>query len=59
MNHYTTAGIIRIYHECDNGIECSVPMITIRQHEAYQVMTKGDSEGGVILSHPHTHDGFL
>ena len=48
-----------IHHECEGGIEKSVPRITDWHHEACRVMTKGDREGQVFLSHPHTNDGFF
>ena len=34
-------------------------MITNWHHEACQVMTNGDPEGQIILSHPNTINGFL
>ena len=36
-----------IYHECEDGIEISILMITIMHHEACQVMTNLDHEGGI------------
>ena len=37
---------IRIYHECEGGIEKSVLKITVWHHEAFPVVTlNGDSEG--------------
>ena len=39
-----TANIIRIYHECEGGIENSIPGITVWHHEACRVMTHGDHE---------------
>ena len=50
---------IRIHHECEGGIEKFVPRITDWHHEACQVMTNGDCEGSIFLSHPHTNDGFF
>ena len=50
---------IRIHHECDGGIEKSGPTITDWHHEACQVMTNGDREGQIFLSHPHTDNGFF
>ena len=41
---------IRIHHECDGGIEKSIPRITDWHHEACRVMTNGDHEGGFF--HP-------
>ena len=43
--------IIRILHEYEGGIEKSVPMITDWRHKACQVMTIGDHEGQIFLSH--------
>ena len=43
--------IIGINHECE--IEKSVPRITVRHHEACQLMTKGYQGGQIFLSHPH------
>ena len=50
---------IRIYHECEDEIEKSVPRITNWLHEAYRVMTNGDREGMIFLSYPHTNNGFF
>ena len=36
---------IRIYHECEDGIEKSVSRLTDLHHEACRVMTNGDPEG--------------
>ena len=49
-------GIIRIYHECEDGIEKSVPRITDWHHESCRVMTIGDHEGQIFLSYPHTYN---
>ena len=43
---------IRIYHEC----EIENPS---RGHEACRVMTNGDREEQIFLSHPHTNNGFF
>ena len=51
--------IIKIHHECEGGIEKSVPRITVWHHEACRVMTNGDHEGRIFLSHPHTNNGFV
>ena len=40
------------------GIEKSIPRITDWHHKAYRVMTNGDREGQIFLSHPHTNNGF-
>ena len=50
---------IRIHHECEGGIEKFVPRITDWHHEACRVMTIGDREGVVFLSHPHTNNGLF
>ena len=42
--------IKRIYDECEDGIEKSIPTITIWHHEACRVMTNGDHEGWIFLS---------
>ena len=58
--YYITAGCkIRIYDECEVGIEKSVPRIIDWQHEACRVMTNGDPEGRIVLSHPHTNNVFF
>ena len=51
--------IIRIYNECDVGIEQFVLRITEWHHEACRVMTNGDREGRIFLSHPHTNNGLF
>ena len=50
---------IRIHHECEGGIEKSVPKITDWHHEACRVMKNGDREGRIFLSHPHMNNGFF
>ena len=50
---------IRIYHECEGRIEQSVPRIAVWHHEACRVMTNGDPEGRILLSYPHTNNGFV
>ena len=50
---------IRIYHECEGGIEKPVPRITNWHHEACTVMTIGDREERIFLSHPHKNNGFF
>ena len=50
---------IRNYHECKGGIEKSVPRFTDYHHSTCRVMTIGDSEGTIFLSHPHTNNGFF
>ena len=51
--------IIRIHYKCQGGIEKNVPRITDGHHEACRVMTSGDHEGRIFLSHPHTNNGFV
>ena len=51
--------IIRIHHECQGGIEKSVPRITKWHHEACRVMINCDHEGQIFLSHTHTNNGFF
>ena len=51
--HPLRKNIIRIYHEFEGGIEKSVPRITDWHHEVCRMMTNGDSEGWIFLSHPH------
>ena len=51
--------IIRIHHECEDGIEKSVPRITNWHHKACRVMTNGFLLGQIFLSHPHTNNGFF
>ena len=48
---------IRIYHECEGGIEKFFPMVTVWHHQACLVMTNGDPEWRIFLSNPHTNDG--
>ena len=50
--------IIRIYDECEDGMEKSILTITIWHHEACQVMTNGDHEGWIFLS-PYMINRFL
>ena len=57
--HDTCKKHIRILHECEGGIEKSVTRITDWHHEACRVMTKGDHEGRIFLSHPQMNNGFF
>ena len=50
---------IRIYHECEGGIEKIVPRVTDWHQVACRVMTNIDLEGRIFLSHPHTNNGFF
>ena len=54
LSHGAMVGIIRIYHECEGRIEKSVLRIIDWHYEACQMMTIGDQEGQVFLSHHHT-----
>ena len=47
------------YHECEGGIENPIPRITFCYHEARRVMTNGDREGWIFLSHLHMHNEFF
>ena len=53
---YSSDKSIRIYHECEGGIEKPVPKITDWHQEACRVMTNGDLEGQNFLFHPHTNN---
>ena len=44
------AKLYKNYHECEGGIEKSVPRITDWHHEACRMMTNGDHEGRIFLS---------
>ena len=50
---------MRIHHECEGGIEKSVPRITVWHQKACRVMTNSDREGWIFLSHPHTNYGLF
>ena len=50
---------IRIHHECEGGIEKSVLRTTDWHHDACPVMTNGDHDGRIFLSHPHSNKGFF
>ena len=39
-----------------NGIEKSVPRVSVWHHEANLVMTNGDPEGQIFLFHPNTRE---
>ena len=47
---------IRIYHECEGGMEKSVLRITDWHHEACRVMKNCDPERWIFLSHPHMNN---
>ena len=48
--------IIRIYRECEGGIEKSVSRITDWHHKACGAMANGNREGRIFLSHAHTNN---
>ena len=50
---------IKIHYECEGGIEKFVSTITDCHHEACRVMTNGDREGRIFLSHPNTKNGLF
>ena len=54
-----TGETIRIYHECEDGIEKFVPRITDWHLVACQVVTNGDPEGQIFLFHLHTNNVFF
>ena len=39
---------VRIHHECEGGIETSIPKITNWHHKAYRVMTNNDHEDWIF-----------
>ena len=49
---------IRINHEGEDGIEKSVPRITIWHHIAYQVMTISDHKGQIYDPIITSNNGF-
>ena len=51
--------IIRIYLECEYGIEKSVPRINDWHHKACRVMTIDDHEGQIFLSYSQTNYGLF
>ena len=53
------AETIRIYQECEGGIEKSIQRITFRHHEACRVMTNRDLEGQIFRYHPHMNNGLF
>ena len=48
-----------IHHECDGGIEKTVPRNTDCHQEACPVMTNGDHGGRIFLSHPYSNNEFF
>ena len=59
LQYAKNLGGLRIHHKCEGGIEKSVLRITDWHHEACQVMTNGDRQGRIFLSHPHMNNGFF
>ena len=51
-------GDLRIHHECEVGIDKSVPRITNWNHEACQVMANGDAEVQQF-SIPFSHNKWI
>ena len=49
----------RIYHECEGGIDKSVPSITVWSYEVCTVMTTDNPEVRIFLSHTHTNSRFF
>ena len=49
---------IRIHHESEGGIEKIRTEDDRLESWACRVMTNGDREGRIFLSHPHTNNGF-
>ena len=52
-------GNIRNHHECESGIEKSIPRILDCDQEVCQVMPISDREGRTFLSHHHTSNGLF
>ena len=50
---------IRIHHQWEVGIRKSITRITVWLYEACRVMTNGDPEGWIFLSHPHSNSGLF
>ena len=48
-----------MYHECEDWIEKSDAMITVRPQEACRVIANGDSEGQIFLSGSPTNTGIF
>ena len=48
IHHECSCRIIRIWDECEGGIEKSIPRITIWHHKACRVMTNSDREGRIF-----------
>ena len=54
-----TLMIIRIYYECEGGIEQSVPRDNSLSSLGKPRDAKRRSSGQIFLSNPHTNNGFL
>ena len=50
---------LRIYHECEGGIEKSEQRLNVWHHEACWVMANSNQEGCIFLSYPHMNKGFF
>ena len=50
---------IRVHHECEGGIEKIILWITDWHYKACRVLTNGDREGRIFLSHPHANYGLF
>ena len=48
-----------IYHECEGGIDKSVPRIVVWHYEACRVVANGDPKGRTFLSYPQKNYGFF
>ena len=46
-------------HKCEGGIENFLPRSHPLASQALSVMTNGDREGRIFLSHPHKNNGFF
>ena len=57
--HVHTIKIIRMYYECEGGIEKSVLRIAVWRYKTCQVMTNGNRESQIFLSHPHINNGLF
>ena len=48
--------LLYVYPKCKDGIQTSILRFIAWHHEAYRVMTNGDREGQIFLSHSHSPD---
>ena len=56
-DYFENVNIIRIYNNCDVGIEKSTPRIAIRHNKACQMIIYSNFERQIYQSHLHTNDG--